>query len=233
MSFTINVLGSNSLRTVIASIALLGALGGAPAVVVQASEQTYAVDDRGYERNVRRISRGHRRVAFEVVEFGDRFAFDDAPLDEAGFPSYGNPFITQGVIYPAGTITRFEDGTTNGVIVEIDAEGNTVAKPEFPEKVLGTWICRGTVFGKNGFNVASGPVVDTTQLYDFNEISGEFGALSIVSEGLELIDVDRAIKRALTGGTGRYKRIRGEVEQTLVGVNSSEGFTLSFQLKGI
>lgn len=233
MSFTINLLGLPPLRTIITSIALWGALGGVPTVLAQAPEQAYAVDDRGYERSVRRVARGHRRIAFEVVEFGNRFAFDDAPLDAAGFPSYGNAFITQGVIYPAGTITRFEDGTTNGVIVETDADGNTISRPEFPEKVLGTWICKGTVFGENGFNIESGPVVDTTQLYDFNKVSGEFGALSIVSEGLELIDVDRIVKRALTGGTGRYKRIRGEVEQALVGFNSSEGFTLSFQLNGI
>ena len=61
-------------------------------------------------------------VEVEVAEDGTRFVFDEAPLLENGYPAYGNAFVTQGYIYPAGTL----DGT-NGV----NADGS----PEFPELV--------------------------------------------------------------------------------------------------
>ena len=46
----------------------------------------------------------------------------------------------QGYIYPEGTLTcDSQTGSRNGVLADGSAE--------FPDKVLGTWICRGWVFG--------------------------------------------------------------------------------------
>ena len=56
---------------------------------------------------------------FDVAESGSKFSFDEAPLLPSGFPAYGNAFITQGYIYPAGTL-----GADNGV--------NPNGSPEFP-----------------------------------------------------------------------------------------------------
>ena len=175
------------------------------------------------------IRSGHHRLRFDVVELGTKFAFDEAPVDENGFPGYGNPFITQGVIYPPGVIEADADGNTNGVIVETDADGRTIARPEFPELVLGIWICRGTVFADEGFNIESGPTVHSTQLYDFTNVGGDFGRISLESSGLELIDLNKQIARAVTGGTGPFKRSRGEMRQTFIGINASEGFSLRFE----
>ncbi len=154
------------------------------------------------------IALGHKTIAFEVAENGSRFAFDEAPIDDNGFPLYGNPFIIQGLIYPAGTLSDEDgDGVFNGVIVETDPiTGETVVKPEFPDKVLGLWICQSTVFAQDGFNIETGPTVFSTQLYDFNEVGSDFGKISLMSQGLELIDVGKGIQRAITGGTGPYKR---------------------------
>ena len=171
---------------------------------------------------------GSKRLVFDVVELGTKFAFDEAPVDEHSHPLYGNPFITQGVIYPGGTITVDAEGNANGVIIETDAEGNVTTRPEFPELVLGTWICRGTVFADDGFNIASGPTVYTHQLYDFHAVGNEFGRLSFETTGLELIDIGKPIQRAVTGGTGPYRNARGEVQQVFLGVNSSVGFALRF-----
>lgn len=172
------------------------------------------------------LRRGYRRLQFDVVELATKFVFDEAPVDDNGMPGYGNPFITQGVIYPSGVLQVDENGVTNGVIVETDANGNTIARPEFPDLVLGTWICRGTVFTENGFQ--SGPIVYSTQLFDFETLTGEFGRISFETAGLELIEVGKPIRRALNGGTGPYRNSRGDMQQTLVGANASTGFSLRF-----
>lgn len=179
----------------------------------------------------RAIGAGYRRLHFDVVELGTKFAFDETPVDDNGLPGYGNPFITQGVIYPPGIIEVDADGNTNGVIVETDADGNRIARPEFPDLVLGLWICRGTVFAEAGFNIESGPTVYSNQLYDFNTLSGGVGKISLETSGLELIDLNKRIARAVTGGTGPFQRSRGEVKQTFVGVNASDGFTLRFETR--
>ena len=94
---------------------------------------------------------GREQLQFDVAESGPRFVFDEAPILESGLPAYGNSFVTQGFIYPHGTL----DGT-NGVF----ADGS----PEFPDKVIGEWTCRGFFIRANGeaeqmllgFNVSEG-----------------------------------------------------------------------------
>lgn len=171
------------------------------------------------------IRAGEGRINFEVAENGFKFGFDQGqPLDENGFPLYGNNFITQGYIYPKGTLKRDRDtGLYNGV--------NPDGSAEFPDKVLGIWICRGWVLGDEGYNIETGPVVATTQIYDFHEIAGQFGKITLVSDGTELIDENVPILRAVTGGTGPYKRAKGQVRQVLLGLNGTVGVTLKYQLQ--
>ena len=178
------------------------------------------------------LIRSRKRLRFEVAENATRFAFDEAPVAADGMPTYGNPFITKGFIYPAGTLkdTDGDGALDNGVVVETDDNGNTVVRPEFPDKVIGLWICRGAVMADEGFAVPTGPTVNTTQLYDFHVLTGGFGRVSLISEGLELIDQGVGIARAITGGTGKYRRARGEVLQTFAGVNASGGFNLTFEV---
>lgn len=171
------------------------------------------------------IRQGRGHIDFEVAENGLKFGFDQGqPLDTNGFPLYGNNFVTQGYIYPPGTLKRnAKTGLYNGV--------NSDGTAEFPDKVLGTWICRGWVYGDDGFNIATGPVVVTTQIYDFHEIAGQFGKITLVTDGTELIDENVPIMRAVTGGTGPYKRARGQVKQTLLGLNDTVGVSLKFRLQ--
>src|SRR5262249_3667893 len=63
-------------------------------------------------------------IRFEVSENAKRFVFDETPLFDDGAPTYGNEFVTEGYIYPAGTLNG-----TNGV--------NPDGSPEFPNKVIG------------------------------------------------------------------------------------------------
>ncbi len=176
----------------------------------------------------RAIQRGRGRIAFEVAENGAKFVFDESPLDINGLPIYGNPFITQGFIYPVGTLDP-NDPTRDGVIpIMGDAGGVVDAAPEFPDLLLGIWICYGTVFAQEGFNIQSGPTVISTQLYDFKEVSGDISKISLTSNGLELIDLDTPVQRALIGGTGPFRKARGQITQKFIGVNETGGFTLRF-----
>jgi hypothetical protein len=143
-----------------------------------------------------------------------RFAFAKDPVHPDGLPAYGNPFITAGYIYPAGTL----DGGASGV--------NPDGSPEFPDRVIGEWVCRGYFVG-DGAKTTSGPMVITTQLYSFGD---EYGESTIVLEGYELADVGKPIARAITGGTGAYRLERGEAKQTMLGLNATEGVKLRVEI---
>ncbi len=152
-------------------------------------------------------------INIEVAEDGTRFVFDEAPVLDDGFPAYGNGFVTQGYIYPAGTV----DGH-NGV--------NPDGTPEFPELVLGEWTCWGYFIGE-GATTTEGAWVVTTQVFDFT--SGVLGDDSIVTAGYEApADAGPAI-RGVTGGTGRFRNVSGQVTQVTLGHNASDGVNASFE----
>jgi hypothetical protein len=173
--------------------------GALPIAVAEASETTELV-----ENGV---------LKFDVAEDMSRFIFNATPLHEDGMPAFGNSFITQGYIYPYGTL----DGS-NGVL----ADGS----PEFPDKVLGEWTCRGWFVG-DGAHTTSGPMVITTQILSFGDTPGR---TTLVTEGYELADVEVAVARAVTGGTGEYSGARGEAKQTFLGFNATEGVSLRFEI---
>lgn len=141
------------------------------------------------------------------------------PSTAAG-PAAGASFVVQGVIYPEGTLD--DNGASSG----LNADGT----PEFPELVIGTWTCQGHFIGE-GFAAQSGAFVATTQLFDLN--TGTPGKKTIVTHGIELIDLDVPFKRAITGGTGEFDRAEGEATQTAVGVNATGlfNFTFDFELQ--
>jgi hypothetical protein len=153
-------------------------------------------------------------MRFDVAEDMFRFAFADAPVHEDGLPAHGNAFITQGYIYPYGTLSE-----SSGV--------NPDGSPEFPELVLGEWICRGWFVGE-GAHASSGVWVVTTQLYSFGE--AENAGAVLVSDGYEIADVGVPVARAITGGTGPFALARGTGEQTFLGFNTTEGVNLRFEL---
>ncbi|NJO84426.1 MAG: hypothetical protein HC828_17725, partial [Blastochloris sp.] len=146
---------------------------------------------------------------FEVAEDGARFVFDDLRLFDDGMPGYGSAFVTQGYIYPTGTLNG-----SNGVL----ADGS----PEFPDRVLGEWTCFGWLIG-DGAHTTTGEWVVSTQVYQFNDGS------TIVTDGFELADVDLPVTRAITGGTQAYRDINGEMVQTLRGFTEAMGVNLSVE----
>ena len=152
----------------------------------------------------------HRPGTFEVdiAENGKRFVIDEAPVFDDGFPAYGNPFVTQGSIYPAGTLTA----------------SNPDGSPEFPDKVIGEWTCRGYFIG-DGAHTTDGAWVFTTQLFAFGD-DHDTGAETIVVTGYEGAQVGQIVTGAITGGTGRYAAARGEADQKLLGFNNPQLATM-------
>lgn len=151
---------------------------------------------------------------FDVAENAARFVFDEAPVFEDGLPAYGNPFITEGYIYPYGFLDDREGVLANG-------------EPAFPDEVIGRWTCRGWLVG-DGVRTETGPWVITTQLYDFGDRAGQ---VTLITDGYELVDIDTPVKRSITGGTGPFRNARGEGNQVLLGFNKAEGVNLRFKLK--
>jgi hypothetical protein len=152
-------------------------------------------------------------LRFDVAENATKFVFGPDLLHDDGLPAYGTWFVTQGYIYPAGTLDA-----TNGV----NADGS----PEFPDQVLGQWLCRGVFIG-DGARTTSGAWVITTQTYNFGAVDGE---ATVVSDGHELADLGVAIARPVIGGTGPFAGAGGTATQSLLGFNVVEGVNLQFEI---
>jgi hypothetical protein len=157
-------------------------------------------------------------LAFDVAEDMTRFKFDQDVVFDDGMPADGSAFITRGYLYPAGTLTCDAEGACDGV----NADGS----PQYPDKVIGEWICQGYMINEAA-HTKSGVWVFSTQFF---QLGTEPGAETVVTQGYERADLGVAISRATTGGTGTFKDARGQGEQMMLGLNASEGVALRVQL---
>ena len=147
--------------------------------------------------------------SFDVAMDGTSFSFE-GDFTPSGVPAKGTPFIVSGYLYPRGTFSRY------GLLSGVHPDGS----PEFPELVVGTWSCRG--WHLQDGDAATGPVVATTQVFDFDP--DRPGTRTIVTDGIELADFHVPFERAVTGGTGSFRRLRVVHDQTYVGRNETQGF---------
>ena len=146
-------------------------------------------------------------IRVEVAEDGARFLFGTEYLFPDGMPAYGSPFVTQGYIYPEGTLNG-----SNGVLED--------GSPEFPDKVIGEWTCYGYMIGE-GAHATTGEWVVSTQIYKLHEQDA-----IIVTNGFELADLNVPAARAITGGTGEFSAASGEQTQELLGFTEKMGVNL-------
>jgi hypothetical protein len=116
-------------------------------------------------------------------------------------PERGAFFVTEGNIFPGGTIQG--DGAT------FNPNG---------DGAIGRWFCRGThlVSGAEFPFAARG--VHTAQLYLFPDENR-----SISTEGVE---GNGTVVRPVTGGTGPFRGYVGEQKQQLLGFNATGGVNL-------
>lgn len=157
-------------------------------------------------------------LTFDVAEDMTRFVFDKDVVYDDGLPADGSSFITRGYLYEPGTLTCDAEGACDGV----NADGSA----QFPEQLVGEWICSGYMINDAG-HATGGVWVVSTQFF---QLSDTPGAETIVTQGYELADLGVAISRAISGGTGAYKDARGQGQQTMLGLNATEGVTLRVQL---
>ncbi len=153
-------------------------------------------------------------LQFDIAEDMTTFVADEAPVHEDGMPAGGNPFIIHGYIYPGGTL-----GESDGVL----ADGS----PEYPDKVIGEWICRGWIIGE-GMHATTGALAITTQIFS---LDGELGEVTLVTDGFESLEANAPFTRAITGGTGEFSKVRGEQTQEVLGFNTSGALNLRVELK--
>ena len=159
---------------------------------------------------------------FEVAMDGSSFFFE-GDTNANGAPANGTPFVISGYIYRDGVFDTY------GPLAGVNADGSA----EFPDLVIGTWICRG--WHLQDGDAASGPVVATTQIFDFDH-GGLAGTHTIITDGIELADFDLPFTRAVTGATGRLRDFDDRdvtCEQVYVGggFNLSGGFNTEFTFR--
>lgn len=155
------------------------------------------------------------RITVDVAEDASKFFFEgDATIDEgelAGFPAYGDGFITQGFIYAEGTLSADDPG----IECEYDDDGLPTSCTPLYEPI-GTWTCWGHHVGDGALTEEGEQVVVTTQLFEF-ELDGE--THTIVTNGFESAGANVTDERAITGGTGRYSKARGTQTQLAYGLH--------------
>jgi hypothetical protein len=121
-------------------------------------------------------------------------------------PERGAFFVTEGRIFPGGTIPK---GGTPEAPNTFDPNG---------AGSIGTWFCRGTHLVSGALFPVTDRAVFTGQLYLMpNERK------SISTEGVEGAG---ATVRPVTGGTGPFAGYTGEQRQELLGFNASGGVNL-------
>jgi len=159
------------------------------------------------------LAQSTQAIRVEISEDMTRFAFDESKSYDDGRPAHGSGFVTLGYVYQEGTLNG-----SNGVLED--------GSPEFPEQVIGEWICYGYMINDAG-HASEGAWVISTQVINLTE---EVGGQSIVTTGYEFAD-DTPIARAIVGGTSTYAEARGQATQVLEGLNVTEGVVLSVELE--
>jgi len=156
-------------------------------------------------------------LTVEVAEDSSRFVPNGdhviAEGDLAGLPAYGDFFVTQGYIYPEGTLGENDPG----VSCEFDAAGVPTSCTPLYEPI-GEWTCYGVHIGE-GAATTEGAIVVTTQIYDFYD-HNRHG--TIVTDGFEGAEIGGTVARAITGGTGDFAVVHGEQHQTFLGLHPDQ-----------
>ena len=132
---------------------------------------------------------------------------------------YKKSFIVEGYIFKKGTFecNGYNNGITGG------------GCPEFLERLIGRWICKGWYINK-GPETKTGHYVDSTHTYELDTHT----ALSriLTSNGKEKIDMNEPFNRVLCSGQGSYSRVKGgSVSQTNVGINETGAYNYIFRFK--
>jgi hypothetical protein len=117
-------------------------------------------------------------------------------------PERGSFFVTEGRVFPGGTIQG------DGSRFDPNRSGH-----------IGVWFCRGTHLVAASEIPAAALWVNSAQLF----ILGRQGKEQIATEGVE---GSGTVTRIVTGGAGNYAGFVGEQRQTFLGFNPTGGVNL-------
>ncbi len=117
-------------------------------------------------------------------------------------PERGAFFVTEGRIFPAGTIQG------DGANFDPNQAGH-----------IGVWICRGTHLVAANEIPAAPLWVTSAQLF----VLGRQGKEQLTTEGVE---GNGTVRRIVTGGTGNFEGWTGEQRQVFLGFNARGGVNL-------
>ncbi len=140
------------------------------------------------------------RLTVDVAEDFSQFVY--TPVVPGDVPQRGSTFITEGNIFPGGTI-----------------EGDGASFDPNRPGALGRWYCRGIHLVGLPEILAGAPLwVHTAQLFTLPD-----NKRSLASDGVE---GNALTLRPVTGGTGLYKGYVGQQRQQLLGFNATGGVNL-------
>jgi hypothetical protein len=122
-------------------------------------------------------------------------------------PERGSFFITEGRVFPAGTI-----------------QGDGAGFHPSQSGHIGVWVCRGTHLVAASQIPAAPLWVSSAQLY----VLGRQGKEQLATEGIE---GKGTVTRIVTGGAGNYAGWTGEQTQTFLGFNPTGGVNLRVSFK--
>jgi hypothetical protein len=117
-------------------------------------------------------------------------------------PERGSFFVTEGRVFPAGTI-----------------KGDGADFDPYQRGHIGIWICRGTHLVAASEIPAADLWVDSAQLF----VLGRQGLDQLATEGIE---GSGTVTRIVTGGAGNLAGMVGEQRQTFLGFNATGGVNL-------
>lgn len=146
---------------------------------------------------------GQERIqfSFDVAEDMGLFVEPRVPMNAE--PLRGSFFITEGKIFPAGTIPR-----ANGAQFDPNAITGQV----------GRWFCKGTFLVKGSEFDKSSTAVLTDQLFLFPDSERSIATTGTEGAGMSV--------RPVIGGTGPYAGYTGEQRQEFLGFNKTGGVNL-------
>jgi hypothetical protein len=187
---------SVSVRPVTFALLRVTTLAGLALALVAPVHAQAAADDRGSRR---------REPIVLTVDVAEDLAGKFVPTfvkPTDTQPERGSFFVTEGRIFPAGTI-----------------QGDGAAFDPYQRGHIGVWFCRGThLVAANEIPVA--PLwVDSTQLF----VLGRQGKEQLSTEGIE---GSGTVTRIVTGGAGNFAGWTGEQQQTFLGFNPTGGVNL-------
>lgn len=189
---------SNAIATIATVLALFLGLGISP----EATANEGVTPQSKSKRNLLTVE-----VAEDLATF-----VPGPPFDADGVPQRGSFFVTQGKLFPEGTIKG------DGASFDPNSEG-----------AIGTWFCRGTLLVSGLEFPEARFAVDTAQAYLLPD-----DKQMIATDGLEG-GFGFEVQRVVSGGTGEFRNVIGIQKQELIGFNKSGGVILrvTFELERV